>query len=137
MEGAIAKTQYVRNNFWILKKFYFSISKLFHFIFTSRSQVNIFHLHFSSEWHFYFTLHFSGEVKDICFHFSRLDCPNPTLIYLQQCETLETLSLSSRLRTNLPNSIGLVLWVSDPDHYILIKSDIFISPWYVYFLKFL
>ena len=66
----------------ILEKFHFSISisKLFHFTFTSRSRFPVIYISFldlnlkafvfhclleKSEWHFYFTLHFSGEVKDI------------------------------------------------------------------------
>ena len=55
----------------------------FHFTLTSRSQFPVIFLSLGllekSEWHFYFTLHFLGEVKDIFLHFSLLDCPKPTL----------------------------------------------------------
>ena len=56
------RTKYVRNNFEILEKFHFSISKLFHFNFTSRSWSPVIFISLCTsreKWkNFFFTLHF-------------------------------------------------------------------------------
>ena len=61
----------------ILEKFHFSISKLFHFTFTSRSRISS-HFNFSiSISSNYFHLHFLKKVNGI--FSSLLDSPKPTL----------------------------------------------------------
>ena len=86
--SAEPKTKYVRNNFRfskILEKFYFSISisKLFHFTFTSHLDFPsfLFHFHFSNliSTYYFFTCTSWKEWMAFFLHFSLLDCPKPTL----------------------------------------------------------